>query len=355
MLRKVSVFLALGVMALVGSACSAGRSPMTSPVVQTDFSRVLSDSGNAVHYSIFMDMPDNPSGYPWSIASDGGRGLWVADDVDQDAGESVVAHVDSNGHRTAAYFYSTQALPSFSDLVLGPDGNVWIADEADEAILKMTPSGRFTTYGVSTEAPMSFTVGPDGALWVAEIGYKFGAIERVTTGGKLTKFKRGISNTAELLGITAGPDGALWFTDYNEDRIGRITTGGRVSEFSKGITAGAHPQSIVAGSDGALWFTENGVGGIGRITTAGKVTEYRKHIASFEHPIAIAAGPGGLWFTETDSNGGDVRIARIATDGSIALFPYLAPGAGPLSITKGPDGHMWFVEQMLNRIGRVDY
>lgn len=106
-------------------------------------------------------------------------------------------------------------------LASGPDGNVWLARPDDATILRVTPTGAITAFpapGATTIAP-----GPDGNLWFAAGD----AIGRITPGGVVTRFRKGLSGP--VLEIADGP-GGLWFTD-GDGRLGRITTAGRVSEF----------------------------------------------------------------------------------------------------------------------------
>lgn len=66
-------------------------------------------------------------------------------------------------------------------------------------------------------------------------------------------------------------------------------------------------------------------------------------------PAGIAAGPdGALWFTEQIGQ----KIGRITTSGTITEYPISNPSA-PYGITAGPDGALWFAEQVFNRIGRI--
>ncbi len=66
-------------------------------------------------------------------------------------------------------------------------------------------------------------------------------------------------------GIAAGPDGNLWFTESDGNRIGRITPGGTITEFARGISAKSRPFGIAAGPDGNVWFTEFSGNRIGRV------------------------------------------------------------------------------------------
>lgn len=315
-------------------------------------SRVL--PANGVKIAQFADLPLGSSGdySPSGIASGPQSSLWVTDAIDQDYGENAVVQIATSGKALNTFYYqglSTEGS-SFLDLVEGPDGNLWITDFYNEQILRMTPTGKFTSYRLST-APVAITVGPDKSLWFTE----YSAIGRITTRGKLTLYTVGTDNAY----LTAGPDGALWFTEFSGNAIGRITTHGKYTQYTNGISSGAGPYGIASGPDGALWFTEALGGRIGRITAKGRVTEYSRGITQSEEPSGITAGPdGALWFTEYETYDSyeirDSMIGRITTRGKVTEYSKgLTSEAEPNQIVAGPDGNMWFVESEIDRTGRA--
>lgn len=179
--------------------------------------------------------------------------------------------------------------------------------------------------------------------------------------------------------ITWGPDGALWFTRSDTNSIDRMSTSGQLTEYPLPNVASV-PEGITVGPDGALWFTERGdpscpitpcppmqgteaVGRIGRITTQGQITEYPTppdfhHVpgaSSDAEPTGIVTGPdGNLWFTEQLDGG----IGVITPSGAIkAIFP-LPPNAntattGAAGIVVGPDSSLWFSDNNGEHIGRI--
>jgi len=66
-------------------------------------------------------------------------------------------------------------------------------------------------------------------------------------------------------------------------------------------------------------------------------------------PVGITRGPdGNLWFTEQLGN----KIGRITTGGVVTEFPIPTAGSGPYGITSGPDGNLWFMESY-GKVGRI--
>src|SRR5262245_3661455 len=78
-------------------------------------------------------------------------------------------------------------------------------------------------------APEGIVLGPDGNMWIAEEGgNRIGKIS--PSGALLDEFPIATANSSPET-IVVGPDGNLWFTMWQSDRVGRITTTGVITEF----------------------------------------------------------------------------------------------------------------------------
>jgi virginiamycin B lyase len=126
---------------------------------------------------------------------------------------------------------------------------------------------------------------------------------------------------------------------------------------------GGQPQGITDGPDGTLWFTElssssEGIPevNIGQITTGAKISEYTdtacdnrpyscvgrggEYDGEYDGEYVITAGPdGALWFTEQLG-----FIGRITTSGSIMVYSLPYGSSFENGIAAGPDGALWFTE-----------
>lgn len=152
-------------------------------------------------------------------------------------------------------------------------------------------------------------------------------------------------------GIATGSDKSLWYTDPCGELIGRVTLDGRFSRFA--VPAGTEPDEIAAGRSGVLWFTGAGsnVTGdtVGKITTSGTITLYKTPTAN-SGPVGITQGPdGAMWFTEWNAS----RIGRIDGNGRMTEYPLLPSSRNPEGITTGPDGALWFAEASTDNVGRI--
>jgi streptogramin lyase len=280
-----------------------------------------------------------------------------------------------------------------TDIVAGPDGNLWFLETSANKIGRMTPAGTLTEFfsGLPSNAGLSgIAVGRDGNLWFAEsnrdrIGYittgamptitdfqlaggrapqdialgsdgnlwftepSNGQIGRITPAGVVDEFAIP-GNNNNPTAITAGPDGNLWFTDHTPSAVGRITTGAN-PDATESPTAGL-PGGIVAGPDGNLWFADSAnPGAIRRITTAGTfLTPFTTGLTTNGDPLDITSGTDGkLYFTESAGSGalGSITPSGVVTEFKTGL------SAAPSGITAGSDGNIWFTEFAGNRVGRL--
>lgn len=240
------------------------------------------------------------------------------------------------------------SLALFVPLALG--GSVGASTAAAAA------AGTVTEFGGSPgSAPKGIVAGPDGNLW---FGGTNGRIGQITPTGVVAQFTAGM----EPYGVAAGPDGNLWVAnsgsragDPGGGSIARITPSGAATQFTLGITPGAYPYGITAGPDGNLWFTEyyGDKGGftsgkVGRITPAGAVTEFPiADLNAGARPQMITGGPdGNVWFTEQIGR----QIGRITPAGALTYFALSGLAS---DITTGPDGNLWFTETSGDRVGRI--
>lgn len=167
--------------------------------------------------------------------------------------------------------------------------------------------------------------------------------------------------------IILGPDGAMWFTLNNANRIGRITLAGEISEYDIPIPDGS-ALTITLGPDNAIWFTHS-AGKIGRLTTDGQfsiefdVPEGGQSVPGLEYlplggilpggpslPTSMTFGPdGAIWFVDNGPN----RIGRMTLDGEFSEYRVPTPHGVPHYIVVGPDGALWFTEFIGGKIGRI--
>src|SRR6202165_3901728 len=277
--------------------------------------------------------------------------LWFADGL-------AIGKVTTSGVFTLYTIPTTNSFPY--GIAAGPDGNLWFTEDGANKVAKVTTSGVFTEYTIPTanSSPYGIAAGPDGNLWFAEGA---GKVAKVTTSGVFTEYAIPTANSYPN-GIAAGPDGKLWCAEGGANKVAKATTSGAITEYAL-PTANAYPNDIAAGPDGNLWFTESAASKVAKVTTSGVFTEYPVPAAS-SPPYAITGGPdGNVWFTETRGGGGGGcgfvsfafvgAVAKVTTSGVLTEYRVNTATSGPLGITAGPDGNLWFTEDRANKVARV--
>lgn len=353
--RKHRQRLGLGVVLITGLISPALGAP-TAWAAPSTASPSADPPGTITSYQI----PSKPAG-PQGLAPGPDGAEWFAE---ADTGQ--IARMTSDGAFTE--FPTPNGANVFlRDITAGPDGAMWFTNSGecndancdylvDGSIGRITMSGQVTEFPVPSALgdPTDIVAGPDGNLWFTEIGDYFNPetpssvhnIGRITPAGQITEFTVPTPESSPD-GIAVGPDGALWFAENTANKLGRITTSGAFSEFTI-PTPNANPIGITTGSDGNLWFTEVTSQKIGRITPAGQITEFALQPGSY--PVRITSGPDrALWFTEVRGH----RIGRITTDGSLSELG-LPSNYFPIGIAHGPRGKdIYFGALRANVIGKV--
>jgi YD repeat-containing protein len=241
-------------------------------------------------------------------------------------------------------------------LALGADGSLFIADQSNNRVRKIAPDGIITTVagtgthsfggdgGPATAArlrsPSDVAVGPDGSLFIADRGNR--CIRRVTPDGTI----RTVAGTPELSGdqgdgaaatlarigsvssIAVTPDGTLYLADETNHRIRRVSTNGIITTVAGGAsqyvegspaTAGRlqFPGGIAAGPDGALYVSDSGAARIRRISPP---------LPGYTGSETAIASPGGAELYVFDEQGRHLRTVEALMGVNTMEFGYDASG-----------------------------
>jgi virginiamycin B lyase len=339
-------------LAVVLSGAGCGREEMPTEALEG----TVPTFAKAGSFKSFRIPSDNSQPRHITLGSDGN--MWFTESR-LDFGK--IARVDARGNITEFELSQSAQSSQPDDIVSGPDDALWFTGPSgfpDAFIGRLTTAGQFTgfapecdpTFGCGSIVPNGITSGPDGNLWFTESLRD--AIVKLTPEGRFTFYPIPIPEgglAAEPSGITVGPDGALWFAEFHGNNIGRIDPKkGTITEFGP-ATGG--PYRIAAGPDGNLWFTDPFNNKIGRFTPPtpstpeGVFTEFL--LPSPSHPRDIVAGPdGNLWFTEYLGE----RLSRISPTGVITQVQTMR--GGPWGIGRGAGNTIWVTLLDGNKVAR---
>jgi virginiamycin B lyase len=166
----------------------------------------------------------------------------------------VIGRLSTSG--SLSEFSLLDGSGQLNGITSGPDGALWFTvtdtDNSAEYIGRLSTSGSATFYRLDTTGsidPLEIVAGPNSALYFGQ-GAESQGIGKITTTGSFQEFPL---SSASALDITLGPDGDLWFTDGRF--IGRISASGSSQEiFATPSNYGV--AAIATGPDGAIYLTE---------------------------------------------------------------------------------------------------
>ena len=208
-----------------------------------------------------------------------------------EAGGTVTHYVLQNGGSPANWrTFSPSGIGGFfTDVVVGPDKNLWFTDAQTERIDRVSMTGATKVFAPSVVAGF-IAVGADKKFYLDD--GEDALIGTMTTGGVTNRFS--LPSGDQPSGLTLGPDNNIWFIEFRH--VGKITKSGAITEYTL-PTPALGDGTITTGPDGDLWFSEFTPSKIGKVTTSGQVTEYQIPGSPACNPRGIVKGPdGNLWF-----------------------------------------------------------
>ena len=269
------------------------------------------------------------------------------------AGTSASGGTDGTG--SAARFYNPQAI------AIDAAGNLFVTDNYNCTIRKVTPGGVVTTIagfaghsgsadGAGSAArfdhPHGIAVDPAGNLFVTD-NYNCN-IRKVTPDGVVTTIAGlaghrgsadGIGSAARFdgpEGIAVDADGSLFVSDTENNTIRKVTPDGTVTTFAglagdsgraDGLGSAArfnYPEGIVIDAGGSLFVADHFNGAIRKVTPEGVVTtvsglagrrgiiDGESNSASFSDPVSVAVDADGTLYVIDG-----IVIRRIAPNGAV--------------------------------------
>ncbi|MGA7745583.1 MAG: hypothetical protein WCA52_01090 [Candidatus Aquilonibacter sp.] len=138
--------------------------------------------------------------------------------------------------------------------------------------------------------------------------------------------------------VVAGPDGRMWYSDFNSGGVGAITTSGAITPY---VLPSATYGALTVGSDGNIWGADANMVTIDKILASNGALGAQYHTTY--GPVGITNGPdGNVWFTE--SSGGNGKVGYVTPGGTLTEFGvYVDSSPSPGGIaTVG--SNLWFCD-----------
>jgi sugar lactone lactonase YvrE len=240
-------------------------------------------------------------------------------------------------------------------VAVATDGSIYFTDAGDyNRIQKISPDGNVTSIAGSVEgfgdgagdkalfnSPSALAIAPDGNLIIADTANN--RIRRLTPAGHASTvagdgtagYADGPANQARFngpIGVAVDARGNIYVADSYNDRIRLITPDGQVSTVAgKGAPGYADgdrntalfdtPSGIVVANDNSLIIADTGNDRLRRISPDGNVTTFTT--SDLSNPIGLALTHDNvLYVTELDHS----RVVQITPDGSTRVIAGDYPG-----------------------------
>ena len=253
-----------------------------------------------------------------------------------------------------------------SDIAIGPDGSLYIAEYHTQRIRRVTPDGIINTVagngvwgfsgdgGPATSAqlnsPNGIAIGPDGSIYIADSDNQRirrvgpdGIINTVVgTGAGGFSGDGGPATEAQLYypaSVAIGPDGSLYISDRVNRRIRHVGTNGIITTVAGNgnICYAANPCGDGGPATNAL---------IGTVESIATGPDDSLYIADREAQNIRRVGPDGIINTVAGTG-----VRGYVGDGGPAVDAQLDR---PYGVAVGPDGSIYIAEYWNNVIRRVD-
>ncbi len=281
----------------------------------------------------------------------------------------------ADGTGSAARFTST------SGVTVDTNGIIYVADNYNDTIRKVTPAGFVTTLagtagyigsadGVGSDArfnlPTGVAVDGSGNIYVADSGND--TIRKISPAGEVATLAglAGISGSVNAtgsdarfndpFGVAVDSSGNVYVGDEGNNTIRKVTLAGVVTTLagSAGVTGSANgtgsaarfnaPTGVAVDSSGNVYVADNGNDTIRMITPAGVVTNLAglaqqagsangtNSTARFNTPFGVAVdGSGNVYVADTDNN----EIRMITPAGVVTTFAGSSKAFGSVDGTGG--------------------
>ncbi|WP_179106910.1 NHL repeat-containing protein [Variovorax sp. KK3] len=312
------------------------------------------------------------------------------------AGDPLMGGTSVNGVGNKASFNGPIGVATDSQ------GNVYVAEYFGHAIRKIGPDGTVTTFAGSTSpgfqngrgasasfsSPVSVAVDAADNVYVGDQGNH--AIRKITPAGDVTTLAllddAGGPASIEPYGLALDAQGNLYAADFRRSLVLKITPGGVVSTLAGsvyGATDGTHFNASFSAlmgmsidASGNLYLADHDFSLIRKVTPAAVVStlagsrtgsgsaDGRGADASFFFPSSVAADRAGNVFV-ADTNNHTVR--KISPDGAVTTVsgsalagPGTVDGAGkdarhntPMGIAVDAAGHVYVADYFGHTIRKL--
>ncbi|WP_437123520.1 virginiamycin B lyase family protein [Subtercola boreus] len=232
-------------------------------------------------------------------------------------------------------------------------GNLFVLNEGDATVSKITPSGVVTRVfaalggGVS---PQAMTIDPRGFLYIA-----CGAtdsVTRVSPSGLATAYWAYDGRGSMPRAITSDTAGNVFVANWGTSTVTRITAAGVVSPTFARLDPADHPLGLSVDSGGTVFVADTQTDRISAVSSRGRVTEMFAALPTGSQPVAVAVDP---WRSVYSANAVGT-VSKFGADGRMltAALPALPGPHRPTTLLLDPYGDLFIGDEHVGAVTAVD-
>lgn len=299
-------------------------------------------------------------------------------DIDPDTNQNSNTQVSTFAGSSMGYIDDIGENAEFNyptDLVADSQGNLYVADEYNHKIRKITPNGVVTTLAGSTDGdedgtgvnakffnPSAITIDQDNNLYVADTHNN--KIRKITPTGIVTTiagstegYEDGTGTDAKFSsprGIKIDTQGNIFVTDYYNHRIRKINPNGVVSTLAGSTPPGyadgmgedakfSNLGGITIDSQGNLYVSDGANHKVRKITSNGQVSTLAGSTQGYANGTGTSAKfdrPYGITIDSQDNlyvvDNFNSKIRKVSPSGSVSTVAGATVGGTDSGAADGP-------------------
>ncbi len=227
-------------------------------------------------------------------------------------------------------------VPQFA--ALDAQGNLYVANNGNNTVSKITPQGVVSTFVSGLAGPEGLAFDAAGNLYVANNGSS--TVSKITPQGVASTF---VSGLAAPEGLAFDAAGNLYVANNGNNSVSKITPQGVVSTFVSGL---AVPRGLAFDAAGNLYVANNGNGTLSKVTSGGVVSTF----------ASVGFGPFGLAFDAAGNlyvaNQGNSTVSKVTSGGVVSTF--VASGLSvPAGLSFDAAGNLYVANQVNGTVSKI--
>lgn len=286
----------------------------------------------------------NSLGGPVGIVVDPSWNVYIADTAN-----NRILKVAPNGVTSVLAITgltSPSTLTAPKALAVDGAGNLFIADSGNSRIVEVNSSGSgsiVSTGSVSLSAPQGLAIDAAGDIFISDTGHNQ-IVEVPATGTPSVYNITGVTSPSTLSsprGLAEDSSGNLYIADAGNSRIVKVTSGGVGSKLAITGESPTTPAGVAVDSFGNLYIADSGAGDVIAVTTSLVGTSFSERYGlSNASPAGVAVDVfGNVLVADTGNNHIDQVQTRSVGFGHMQLGPTATSVSVALIIgsAEGPD------------------